>query len=47
MIVDPCDLQAAMDFLRREVAAVETPDWATLAQRLTRLGSWEFEDHRP
>lgn len=47
LIVDPFDLTVARDFLRRQVESVEAPDWPTLAEKLGRLGYWEFEDYQP
>ena len=46
LVVDPLDLAQATDFLRSQVESVEAPDWRTLAEKLARLGYWEFEDYR-
>lgn len=47
LIVDPFDLREACDFLRRRVESVEGADWSSIAERLGRLGYWEFEDYSP
>ncbi|WP_205857175.1 immunity 8 family protein [Phytoactinopolyspora endophytica] len=47
LIVDPFDLSEAKEFLARQVASVEAPDWPTLGDKLARLGYWEFEDYQP
>jgi hypothetical protein len=47
LIVDPMDLQAAIEFLRARFEAFEAPTWDLLGEKLSRLGYWEFEDYQP
>ncbi len=47
VILDPLDLRTAADFLKRYVESVEALDWPSLAEKLARVGYWEFENYRP
>ena len=46
LIVDPMNLKLAADYLRRRFEEADAADWPTLAEKLGRLGRWEFEDYR-
>ena len=35
------------EFLRRRIEQIEGPTWSKVAQKVGRLGLWEFEDYRP
>ncbi|WP_348804212.1 Imm8 family immunity protein [Gordonia sp. VNQ95] len=41
------DLPAAYKFIDEYVSSVEGKDWTEVAEKLARLGKWEFEDYRP
>ncbi|WP_456786054.1 immunity 8 family protein [Cellulomonas sp. P5_C5] len=45
LLVGTLDLPAAVSFLRDHVEALEAPDWRGLAEKLARVGNWEFEDY--
>lgn len=47
LIVDPLDLGVAALFLAEQVSNLEAPTWPELAEKLARLGHWEFEDYQP
>ena len=47
LIVDRMDVTGAIDFLRGRIEALEGPEWSILAERIGRIGAWEFEDYRP
>ena len=34
-------------FLTQQVEACTGPDWRTVADKLTRIGHWEFDDYQP
>lgn len=36
-----------MDFLRMRFETVQADSWPELAEKLARLGHWEFEDYSP
>jgi hypothetical protein len=40
------NLKLAADYLRRRFEEADAADWPTLAEKLGRLGRWEFEDYR-
>ncbi|WP_427887941.1 Imm8 family immunity protein [Kribbella sp. GL6] len=46
LIVDPFDLRLAIGFLLRRFEELEAPTYDELAEKLARLGLWEFEDYR-
>jgi hypothetical protein len=35
------------DFLRRRIEQIEGATWTEVAQKVGRLGFWEFEDYQP
>ncbi|GAA1941060.1 Imm8 family immunity protein [Agromyces allii] len=45
--LDEFDKRAVHDWLALRVECVEGDTWAEIAERLGRLGHWEFEDYRP
>lgn len=47
LIVAQLDMAEVDQFLTRRFESYEAPDWATLADKLGRIGHWEFEDYRP
>ena len=47
MIVFKYDYQNLRDFLCRKVEEVSGETWNDVAQGLSRLGRWEFEDYIP
>jgi hypothetical protein len=47
LIIDPLDLQVARRFLIEQVGQLEAPTWQGLAEKIARIGKWEFEDYRP
>lgn len=44
-------LEYDFDLIKREIeryiATCTGEDWETIAQKLSRIGSWEFEDYQP
>ena len=47
IIVFKYDYERLTDFLRKQVAEVVGETWSDVAQGLSRLGRWEFEDYVP
>jgi immunity protein 8 of polymorphic toxin system len=47
LIVDHFSLDQVRAYLTKRISTFEAPDWAGLAERLGRIGHWEFEDYRP
>jgi Immunity protein 8 len=47
LIVDSLDLQRAEAFLRHQVERLDAPTWDGLAEKISRLGYWEFENYKP
>lgn len=47
LIVDFLDLAKAQSFLRRRVEQLMAPTWQELAEKIARIGYWEFEDYQP
>ena len=45
LVVNTCDIQAAVEFLRQRVEAVEGADWNELTAVLRQIGMWEFEGY--
>lgn len=45
LVLDPFDLGVAREFLRRRVETLDEADWPRLAEKISRLGHWEFEDY--
>ena len=46
LVVEPFDLARAEEFLRGQVESLDEADWPALAERVGRIGRWEFEDYR-
>lgn len=46
VVVDAYDYDRIERYLRDRVSQLEGSSWDELAQRLSRLGHWEFEDYR-
>ncbi|GAA3083768.1 hypothetical protein JOF29_004441 [Kribbella aluminosa] len=44
LIVDPFDLRLAVGFLCRQFEELSAPTYDDPAEKLARLGLWEFED---
>ncbi|QTI67936.1 Imm8 family immunity protein [Gordonia polyisoprenivorans] len=40
------DLAAAYKFVDEYVCGVEGEDWTEVAEKIARVGKWEFEDYR-
>jgi len=47
LFVDDYDYRRLEKFLREYVAQCSGTTWAEVADRIGRLGKWEFEDYRP
>lgn len=47
LIVEPMDIEVAIGFLRRTFESVEGATWREVAEKLARIGHWEFEDYQP
>lgn len=47
LIVERFDAAQIRDYITSAVEEEEAPTWRELAERLGRLGRWEFEDYRP
>jgi Immunity protein 8 len=45
LIVDRFDADQVRSYLTAEVEAEEAPSWKALAERIGRIGKWEFEDY--
>ena len=45
LIVSGWDWNVIETFLTDEIMSCEGDDWPTLAQRIGRIGKWEFEDY--
>jgi hypothetical protein len=45
--VDQFDRRQLHTWLETRVSSVQAETWREIAERLGRLGSWEFEDYRP
>lgn len=46
LIVERWDAETVVRSLRQLFMAVEADDWSAVAQRLGRIGYWEFEDYQ-
>ncbi len=46
LIVETFDYTSIERRIHRAVAACEGSDWGQVAERLARVGRWEFEDYR-
>jgi hypothetical protein len=47
LIVESFDYASIERWIRAAVAACDGSDWAQVADRLARIGRWEFEDYAP
>ncbi len=47
VIVEQFSWSAISQFLTRQVEACTGDDWPTVAEKLSRIGRWEFEDYVP
>lgn len=47
LIVEAWDAQQVRDTVTRLFERESAEDWPRLAERLSRLGYWEFEDYQP
>jgi len=47
LVVNSYDYRRLEEFLRHFVARCSGSTWGEVANRLARLGKWEFEDYRP
>ena len=47
LIVSKMDMSLVEEFLRGRVEQLDEPAWEGLAEKIGRIGSWEFEDYRP
>ena len=47
LIVAEIDLPIVQNFLSRAVEQLDEASWEGLAEKIGRIGSWEFEDYRP
>jgi hypothetical protein len=46
LVVQEYDYDLIHDYLSRRVSTCEGESWREVAQKLSRLGRWEFEDYR-
>ncbi len=46
MIVNQLDIPESVRFLAKQVQSLEAKDWSSLAEKLARIGQWEFEDYQ-
>jgi len=47
LIVQFLDLELALNFLKDRIESFEAPNWRQLAQQISRIGYWEFQEYRP
>ncbi|QHV93874.1 Imm8 family immunity protein [Spirosoma endbachense] len=47
LIVQQYDFNNILDFVAKYVTSLEEDTWDALANKLARIGKWEFEDYRP
>ncbi|MCT4708745.1 immunity 8 family protein [Enterobacteriaceae bacterium H11S18] len=47
IIVDEYDYDKIVGFIEKEVAQCDADDWPGIAQKLSRIGFWEYEDYQP
>jgi len=47
LIIESWDPELVLGFLRRSVEALDEPTWVALAEKISRIGRWEFEDYVP
>lgn len=46
VIVEKYHFPTIRDFLTSKIESEEAPTWDELAERIGRIGKWEFEDYR-
>ena len=46
-VVDSFDWPALRGYFQQQVEACVGEDWTEVAEKLSRIGYWEFEDYRP
>ena len=46
LIVNQLDIPESVRFLAKQVQSLEAKDWSSLAEKLARIGQWEFEDYQ-
>lgn len=46
LIVQSIDLEQIKKFLTAAVAELDEPEWDSLADKLSRIGAWEYEDYQ-
>lgn len=46
LVMAQLDLAEAANFLRALIESLEAPNWTILAEKISRIGFWEFEDYR-
>lgn len=47
VIVDEVDRDSIVQFVEAYLTDLDEPTWADLAEKIGRLGKWEFEDYVP
>lgn len=47
LFVHKYNYNALLNFVAEFCYSCEGPSWASIAERVGRLGKWEFEDYRP
>ena|SRR5436190_20648510 len=47
LIVESFDLDFISKYLRNEIESLDEPTWERLANKIGRIGKWEFEDYQP
>jgi Immunity protein 8 len=47
LIVDRFDKGMIEGYLRRQVELIDESTWRDVAERMSRIGHWEFEDYKP
>jgi hypothetical protein len=47
LIVESFDMAEVRDFLTRQVEQLEGSTWDELAEKIARIGRWEFADYTP
>lgn len=47
LIVDKFDREVIEGFLKRQIESIQGPTWHAIAERISRIGYWEFENYKP
>ena len=47
LVVERYDWKRISDFLMARIESVYADDWTSLAEKIGRIGCWEFEDYTP